>query len=243
MSCRVCIIDDEPWTSVEAEHTIDFSRFGFRYDAHYEDPLEALRRIPSQDYSLILVDIRMPQMDGLTLIERLKAAGVKARFAILSGYSDFDYARSAIRLGVEDYFVKPIDPEEIHRFLQRLSKDMDRSAPPENGNFDEVLDYVRLHLNEKLRLEDLSEALNYSRNYLCALFQKHLNTTFLQYLTGERLHLAMRLLSETTMSLNEIALRCGFGDQAYLSRVFRHSLNTTPNEYRRAHRAPEGERA
>lgn len=236
MAFRVCMVDDEPWAAIDAAHSIDWARFGFSFAKHYESPVEALRDIPKKDYSLILVDIRMPEMDGLELIRQLKKQAVPARFAILSGYSDFEYARTAIRLGVQDYFVKPLEPEELHGYLSGLSQALAPRGPEVDPQFSEILEYIDMHASEKLRLVQVAEALNYNKNYLCALFQKNLGQTFVQYLTGRRLENAKFLLSDTNLSLTDISERCGFSDASYFARVFKQNVHQTPAEYRRGAR-------
>lgn len=69
---------------------------------------------------IVLTDVRMIEMDGFEMITRLKAAGFQGRFVILSGYSDFEYAKRAISLGVEDYIIKPIEEEELYDVLLKV---------------------------------------------------------------------------------------------------------------------------
>ena len=237
MAFHVCIVDDEPWTAIDAMHSIDWARFGFKLDKHYSSPSEALQDIPLRGYSLVLVDIRMPVMDGLELIRRLKQAGVQSRFAILSGYSDFEYARSAIRLGVENYFVKPLEPDEIHGFLSDLSRKLHTDAPDSSAvdpQFAEILSYIDLHAADKLRLEDVADSLGYNKNYICHLFQKNIGMTYVQYLTRRRIEIAKDLLLNTKLSMLDIAARCGFADGAYFTRVFKRETDQTPAEFRKS---------
>ena len=231
MAFHVCIVDDEPWAAVDAQHSVDWARFGFKFTRHYSSPAEALNEIPRMRYSLILVDIRMPGMDGLELIRRLKEKKVDSHFAILSGYSDFEYARTAIRLGVQNYFVKPLEPEEIHQYLYEQPQ-----SPAIDPQFSEILEYIDLHAAEKLRLEDVADSLGYNKNYICHLFQKHIGQTYVQYLTQRRLENAQRLLTDTALPIAEIALCCGFSDNTYFNRVFKRATNRTPAEYRRGAR-------
>ena len=200
---------------------------------------QALEALDNAYYDMIISDVMMPGMDGLELIRRLKEKQVDAHFAILSGYSDFEYARTAIRLGVQNYFVKPLEPEEIHQHLYQLSRELltdQPQLPAIDPQFSEILEYIDLHASEKLRLEDVADSLGYNRNYICHLFQKHIGQTYVQYLTQRRLENARRLLTDTALPIAEIALRCGFSDNTYFNRVFKRATNRTPAEYRRGAR-------
>ena len=111
MPFRVSIVDDEPWTAIDAQHSID-GRDSVSPSAS-TIPTRPTRS-PASLGELQPDSRGHPNavMDGLELIRRLKEMQVQARFAILSGYSDFEYARTALRLGVEDYFVKPLEPKK-----------------------------------------------------------------------------------------------------------------------------------
>lgn len=74
---------------------------------------------------IILTDIRMPQADGLEMIRRLKTAGCNARFIILSGYSEFEYAKNAITLGVKFYINKPVEEEELYDVIKKAYADIE----------------------------------------------------------------------------------------------------------------------
>lgn len=73
-----------------------------------------------EDPELVLTDIRMPKMDGLQLLEQIRLDGRKTKVIILSAYSDFGYARSALSNGAFDYLLKPIDDEMLAKCLNRL---------------------------------------------------------------------------------------------------------------------------
>lgn len=238
MPFYACIVDDEPWIAVDIMHSIDWAHFDFKFVKHYLSAAEALAEIPSMHYDLILVDIHMPVMNGLQLIQRLKELGVQTQFAMLTGYSDFEYARTALRLGVQDYFVKPLQPEEIHSFLNKLSNHLHSTSGKDDAidpQFAEILAYINLHASEKIRLEDVAEQLGYSKNHICHLFQKNLSTTYVQYLTQRRVENACQLLRNTNLSLTQIAERCGFSDAAYFTKVFKRETNRTPADYRKTH--------
>lgn len=83
-----------------------------------DNGITALEQIPALRPDIFLTDIRMPDMDGLTLISRLQDAGCTSIPIIVSGYQDFEYAKTAIRLGAMDYLLKPVNPPELRSCLQ-----------------------------------------------------------------------------------------------------------------------------
>jgi len=118
---------------------IDWERHGFRVCGEACDGEEALERIGELKPDLVVTDIRMPAVDGLQLIEHCaKSSDAPCRFVVLSGHDDFGTARTALSFGVLDYWLKPIDAEEIHAALGKIRDllahpggDASADAPPE----------------------------------------------------------------------------------------------------------------
>ena len=75
---------------------------------------------------LILTDIRMPYMDGLTLAERVRQKYPSMKIVIFSGYDDFEYAKQAIKLNVTEYILKPVNVEELTAILQKIKANLDQ---------------------------------------------------------------------------------------------------------------------
>lgn len=83
---------------------------------------QALKLICEKHPDIVISDIRMPVMGGIELIEKARAQFPEMEFIITSGFSDFEYARSAIRLQVSDYLLKPVEPEELEKALQKVKQ-------------------------------------------------------------------------------------------------------------------------
>lgn len=237
----VSIIDDEPWVAITLMENVDWESLGFFISKVYSRPQEALREICRDHPDVVFVDISMPLLNGLELIEQACDDGCSSHFIVLTAYADFEYARKAIRLGVVDYCLKPINPSEIRQLLCRLApvleeekKKPGESEFPEN-RFEEILHYIREHKEEKLSLQSISEFFFVNRNYICALFQKNLGTTFTQYLTSLRMDSAKNLLLHTDIPLSLIAEKSGFKDEFYFNKVFKKSEGISPGLYRRLH--------
>lgn len=86
---------------------------------------EAYDMVREKRPDILLTDIRMPGMDGLSLIEAAKKHNPEIQAILLTGYEDFDYARDAIRLGAIGYILKPSDPEEIIESIERAKKKLE----------------------------------------------------------------------------------------------------------------------
>ena len=92
---------------------IDWEELGFKVCGEAANGEEALKQIYELHPSLVLLDIKMPKLTGLEVVENAREHGYNGKFIILSGFSDFKFAQTAIRLGVENYITKPIDEDEL----------------------------------------------------------------------------------------------------------------------------------
>jgi two-component system response regulator YesN len=120
---KVMIVDDEPWVLEGLRTMVDWEKFGFEVCGEALNGPDALRLIEEQKPDVVLTDINIPVFNGLELITRLNESMVKPpKFVVLSGYDDFQYARTALRQRVEQYLLKPVDEEEIEALLSRLSQ-------------------------------------------------------------------------------------------------------------------------
>lgn len=239
----IVIIDDEPWIAIDLKENIDWNSLGYCIINNMYSPELALKYICEKNPDVVIVDINMPSMDGLTLIHKAQENGCTSTFIILTAYRDFSFAQDALRMNVKDYIVKPVNPEEIIQIFSRLKLSLPQNSdcPAESSasanKFHEILDFINEHLAEKLTLQHISDTFFLNRNYICNLFKKELNCTFSQYLTDLRLKKACALLTKTSMTITEISMQCGFSDEFYFNKVFKKSEGISPGVYRHLHRS------
>ena len=113
------IVDDEPFIRQGLKILIDWEKHGFTISGEAANGKEAVKLMENIDVDLILTDIKMPQMDGMELIRYTKEnISQDIGFIILSGFYEFEYAKKAIKYGVSDYILKPIQKEELIRTLE-----------------------------------------------------------------------------------------------------------------------------
>ena len=117
---RVMIVDDERFIRRSIRNRINWEQFGITELEEAGNGMEALELLDTFCPEIVLVDIRMPKMDGLNFISEAKKKHPEIDYVIMSAYSDFTYARTAIDLGVEAYLLKPIQKEELEKQLGKL---------------------------------------------------------------------------------------------------------------------------
>lgn len=118
----VLIVDDEYYVRVGIRNRIDWTALEMEIAGEAENGQQALAMLLSLRPDIVIVDIRMPGMDGLQFIHAARDGGSQARFVILSGYNDFEYARRAIALGVDEYVLKPFELEELRAALGKCAE-------------------------------------------------------------------------------------------------------------------------
>lgn len=145
----VLICDDEKSIREGLTYILDWEGLGFSVTAEAANGDEALSKILSLDPGLVLMDMRMPGLEGIEVIKKAREQGFSGKFIIISGFSDFAYAKEAIKLGVESYITKPVDEDELEAAVLAIRKEID-----EDTQSREVLDSYRNKARSTI-LEDL----------------------------------------------------------------------------------------
>ena len=128
---NVLIADDEPIIREGIRDCVDWDSLGMIVTAEAEDGEEALEMAMEQHIDILLVDMNMPFLDGISLMKRLRTERPHCRFVIITGHDEFKYAQEAIRLGVKDYILKPVDPLHLYDVLHHIRTEMNGSLHQE----------------------------------------------------------------------------------------------------------------
>lgn len=123
---KAMIVDDEAEVREGIVTRLDWEGLGFEVVAEAENGLEAIEKAEANEVDLLLTDIKMPFMDGLSMIAEFRTLHPSAKVVIFSGFDDADYARQAIKLGVTEYALKPVNAEELGAILARMKEQLDR---------------------------------------------------------------------------------------------------------------------
>ena len=238
---KVVIVEDEILMRTGLE--IILAKAGRKYQVigSYADGAEAVEKLLNSDADVVMTDIRMPRMDGLALVKKLHDLEIKIPSIIISGYNDFEYARAALRYGVDDFLLKPVDPEELFKCLDRIHSMKygaieGQGLENENENTRIVREVKKIIENEYVRelaVTDIAKSVYLHPNYLSRLFKKETGISMTDYLIYVRMSKAKELLrGSLDLKIYEVASKVGYSDSVFFTKLFRRIVGKTPKEYR-----------
>ena len=221
---------------------------------------EALKVFSDFPADIVLTDIRMPGMDGLTMCRRMRERSADLQIILLTGFSDVEYLKSAIDVGVVSYLEKPVNTEELRKAILKAIRRVRRekrladpelqaavrtvkeqhpeNAPTEDsaresGTIQLVKKYIEENYsNSGLQISEVAETVYLTPTYVSSLFKKKTGMTIGQYITECRVERAKHLLRDPRYKFYDIAEMVGYNDENYFARTFRKKTGMTPSEYR-----------
>ena len=238
---RVLLVDDEIMIREGFKRLFDWEAHNCEVVGEASDGMEALARIDALCPDIVIMDINIPIMSGLKVIQisRVKHPGIA--WVIVSGYDDFSYCRQALRMQITDYILKPVNYEEfgncidnlkISLFEQRAADDSEIKGQGERV-ITGITRYLQEHLSEEMSLSVLADQFHLNSQYISQLFKNEIGVGFLSYLTSIRMERAKKLLLSTALSVAEVAEQSGYGDYRVFTKVFKKNEGITPSQYRR----------
>lgn len=128
MRHNILIVDDEQLIRQGLRGRIEYLGIDVDEIFEAENGLMALRLQEEHPIDVVITDIRMPDMDGLELIQEMQKKNNQIKFVVLSGYAEFSYAETAIRLGVKAYLLKPVSNDDLKAAFDKAYKEMEQTA-------------------------------------------------------------------------------------------------------------------
>lgn len=130
---RVMLVDDEPLILEGLKYILDWEDIGFTIVATAKNGMEALELSREIEFDVLITDIKMPELTGLELIERLSKEKESIKSIILSGFQEFDLVKKGLKLGIENYLLKPINDDELLSTILHLKEKIDRISLEEES--------------------------------------------------------------------------------------------------------------
>jgi two-component response transcriptional regulator len=235
------IVEDEYLVRQGIASLVNYEQFGMQVIAQAENGREAWQKFQENPADILLTDINMPQMNGLELAKLVRDQVPTCHIVFLTGYDDFDYARTAIKLGADDYLLKPFSKDDVEEMLAKVQTKLDKERKKaqiqnlvDQGQRSELEEAIHERLaDSELSLKSLASQLGFSPSYLSVLIKKELGLPFQDYLIQERMKKAKLLLLTTDLKIYEIAEQVGFEDMNYFSQRFKQVVGLTPRQFKK----------
>ncbi|TYQ16291.1 UNVERIFIED_CONTAM: two-component system response regulator YesN [Acetivibrio alkalicellulosi] len=257
---KVLIADDEPLINKGLKYLINWKEYGLEIVYSAKDGMDAFYAIKKYGTDILITDIRMPVLDGLELIRKTQEISPHTRYIVLSGYDDFKYLKESIKLGIDNYILKPVDKGELISTLSSTINKMENSFrfempssiitvndeikstfkhKQEIAEFDKfspmvkrILEYIHFNFHKDISIKTLAHKINTNPNYLGHIFKEETGEFFSDYLNLHRVNKAKELLLNTKYKNYEISKLVGYIDPSYFHRVFKKYTGLSPSEFR-----------
>ena len=216
---NVFVVDDEPVIGEGLRHLIDWDAYHCKVWV-FQKSAAALEKAFDIKPEIMITDIKMPSMDGLELIGSLKAKGIHCKFIILSGYSEFEYAKKGIGLGVQSYLLKPVEEEEIYKAIDQAIKQIEKETEIESNlrqrqNIVKIREDNLLDIPQEMlcRLEGSIDCMNFnvSRKIVDEIFAKIFGNRPVKLEDLRRYCISILLASVKNLSQYELQMNATLG--------------------------------
>ncbi|OAB47904.1 response regulator transcription factor [Paenibacillus antarcticus] len=215
---------------------------------------EGLRLFESHRPDVVLLDINMPKMNGLEFARKIKELKPNVKIAVITGYDYYDYAVTALKIGIDDYVLKPVSKNDVFEVLSKLVDKMKREEQQTmlqdvvmefkttmNNNYSSddagykvsIAQIVEDNIsNPAFSLTILADQMGFSSGYMSVMFKRLFNVSFQDYMVSIRLERAKLQLLISDMKMYEISFAVGFDNPNYFSVAFKKKFGLSPLQYR-----------
>ena len=193
----------------------------------------ALEMIQNLQPDVVFTDIKMPYMSGLELIRAAREQRLETRFVLTSAYAEFEYAKEAMRLGCDDYILKPPMRSELQKTLDNVehilkygsrqeteSGSLEQQYPQAHKLVRSTLQMIESGYKGNLNQQYIAQQLNVSPEYLSYLFARDIGINFAKFIREYRIRKA-----------KDVAYETGFTDRKYFGKVFHEVMGESVSEY------------
>ncbi|MBF9018691.1 MULTISPECIES: response regulator [unclassified Oceanispirochaeta] len=236
---NVIICEDEDIIRKGLLFSFDFQSLNLKVAADFDNPVSCLEYLKNNSVDIVITDIKMPLMSGLEMISRIEDKK-KYEFIILSGHSDFEYAKKAISYGVTEYLVKPLDHQLLEVSLKKAINNLNdknllnntkyqikdlstvyKDLHIEDSLFQSIITFIKDNYMHKIVLNDVANELNYSISSIKNKLKEH-DLTFNTTLNRYRIYKAIQFMNLNDLPIYKIAKMVGYSDYKYFCAKFKN---------------------
>nr|WP_295970800.1 response regulator [uncultured Bacillus sp.] len=240
---KLMIVEDEPLERAALRKIINRQLHNVDIIEDAKNGTEAIVKAKLHRPDIILMDIRMPETNGIEAQKKIIQFHPTVKSIILTAYSDFKYAQESIKYGVCDYLLKPAKPEEIKKAIDHVieairiadsfTSQTKNTDPADQPVLLKAIRFIESNFTKDLKLQEAADLVHLNPQYFSRLFKKETGLTFTEYVSKLRIGRAKRLLLDSELPIYRIASDLGFSDAAYFSKVFLKYEKQSPIAYRK----------
>lgn len=225
---KVLVVDDEDHVRETIKVIVEWKEIGISEIMEASDGLAAYEAIIKEQPDLVIADMKMPYMDGVELLRKCAGNGSNTKYIIVSGYDDFEYTRQAIRSGIVDYILKPINPKELNEAVKRAIEGVklikndreDETGSVHDFTF-EIKEFIEKNYAADIKLDMFSKKYFMTKEYILKKFKEIHGFGIYEYVMKVRMEKAMKMLDSSCLRIQEVSDRSGFSDSNYFSKAFK----------------------
>ena len=242
---NILLVDDEEKIAHNMKKTVE-NYIGHEVCIYISrNGLECLELIKSVNIDLFIIDICMPGMNGVELIEHLREREQSVPIVVVSAHANFKYAQELIPFQIKKYLLKPIEVSDLLNTIKEIMcmeneknelqkvKETKETFVVGHKYVEAAENYIKENLYESISLADVAEALFVNKSYLSDLFKKAKGTNINLYILQLKVEEAKHLLIETHYSVNEISEQLGYSSAKYFIKKFSSITGVTPAKFRK----------
>ncbi len=228
------VIDDEEHVFLAIKKIIDWKKYNFiiEYARNGKDGLNSINEL---NPSIVFIDMNMPVMNGIDFLKNIHNKFPETRFIIVSGYSDFEYAKAGIQYGVSDYVLKPLNKTELEDAVIKYLPTNDMPITTDENDIyvviSEIKEYIENNYFEEIHVSDFAKKYFFTKEYISKTFGKIYKIGIYEYVLKLRMERAKTLLEENTLKISEISIRLGYSNNNYFSKAFKSYYGISPSDF------------
>lgn len=249
---KVLVVEDEKLIRKRLVYGYDYEKMNCLVVGEARDGKEGIELIKDLHPDIVITDINMPIMDAFDMLE--ETIDFLYSTIILSSYDEFENAQKAIKYGVSEFIVKPIEEAELKQALERAIKQLrvqqesqkvknermslqnlsfidEKVYGAEDEVVKEMLEYIKKNYGKRFVFKDVAEHIGYSQTLLHNRFKEQTKMTFNEYLNRYRIQQAIEKLKNKDEKIYEVAASCGFSEYKYFNKVFKKYVGMSASTF------------
>ncbi|MFI3174070.1 MAG: response regulator [Bacillota bacterium] len=244
---NILVVDDEKFVRLGIKTMIQRSGLCTGTIVECKNGVEAVEQLKNNTFDVVFSDIKMPLMDGLALVQKIREEELsEAILIIISGYEDFSFAVKALKNGVSDYLLKPLEREIFQKLLEKIDRELEdknlvgvkpitveEEYEDKSQKIQKAIVFMQSHYNEDINMAVVSNEVSMNYTFFSETFKEQTGKSFVEYLKSVRIHMAKKLLRETCMQISRVAFEVGFKDDKHFSKTFKIETGMTPTDYKK----------